>query len=43
MVRIKEKKKIDSVRGENEVNVENNYEGIENRELSKEESKILSK
>lgn len=50
MVRIKEKKTIDSVREENDLNVENKYEEeakeieeVTNRELTEEESSILSK
>lgn len=43
MVKISKKKEIESVRAENELNVENKYEEIENRELTKEESDILSK
>lgn len=50
MVRIKEKKTIDSVREENALNVENKYEEeakeieeVANRELTEEESNILSK
>lgn len=43
MVRISKKKEISAVRGANELKVENNYEWLENRKLSKEESKILSK
>lgn len=43
MVRISKKKEISAVREANELKVENNYEWVENRKLSKEESKILSK
>lgn len=43
MAKIKEKKEIKAVREANELWVENNYENYENRELTKEESEILSK